>query len=178
MADSFGVRLTGDEAVGKMFDQLETKLQKKSLTKSTRHVAKSITLVAAQKLVPVREKPYTDKYHISKGRKPGDLKKSMIVRAAKTKKNTRLPRHIVGHAVTWKGGKKSLFVGDSFYGGILEFGRKSGSESRGGPIKAVKFLRRALYDNASRAKAVFRTEVGKQIKEIARETLAKSKAEK
>lgn len=128
------VVITGVKKLDRALAKLEPKLQKKLTRKATRKAAKEIVLPIALSLVP---------------EKTGALKRSLSVRAV-TRRRGR-----IGHMVANRNG---MFTGDQFYGGFAEFGTKTRRTRKGherGAMPEFGYLRRPLYDNATRIEKVF-----------------------
>jgi HK97 gp10 family phage protein len=139
--------LTGDKQLDRALSQFEPKFQKKGIRKATRDAAKSI-LSEAKRLTPVLT---------------GKLRKSLTVRVAKQGFNgKKLPRGTLGHEVTTREG--SFFSGETFYGGIIEFGTKKTRR-----IAPRRFLRNALYARKSTIRGQFQVTLASALEQVARE---------
>ena len=154
MAD-FAITSNGGNQLLRYLEKLEPKLVKKDLRKATRAAAKAI-LPDVKRLVPRGETKR--------------LLKSLKVRAAKGNKGQRLPRHIVGHSVV---SSANLFVGDTFYAGVLEFGTKPRRSKKTGAYRGrvpeTSFLRKALHKNRKEIKTIVKRELIKGLNETARQ---------
>ena len=154
--------LTGDKKLDRTLKEMEPKLAKKGIRKATRAAAK-VVLADAKRLVAVDT---------------GRLERSLVVGVAKGPRRKRLPRGTMGHAVATKDG--TMFVGDQFYGGFIEFGTSERyarrnralsryKDKRRGRVAADPFIRPALYGNERLIRWMFKRTLAKAIKDIARE---------
>jgi len=166
--------LTGDKQLDRALSQFEPKFQKKGIRKATRDAAKEV-LTNVKRLVPVRT---------------GLLRRSLTVRTARTGfRGKKLPRGTLGHEVTTREG--SFFSGETFYGGILEYGTKNARKpsSRGGLLRNIvrrlfgttstsgsgrrieprRFMRKGLYETKPTFKEKFRTTLASALEQVARE---------
>lgn len=162
------VIITGDKKLDRALRSLPAKLQKKGVRKATRESARIVLNDA------VRRAP----------KDTGRLASSLVVRVAKGGRGRRLPRGTFGHSVQTRDG--SMFVGDSFYGGFVEYGTvqrrtkktskaaltSAGVVSQGlnrGSVPERPFIRPALYDNERLIRTVFRRLLGAALRQIANE---------
>lgn len=134
------VTITGDKALDRKLATMDQKLETKLLRKAVRIVAKDVA-DTAKRLVPVDS---------------GRLRRSIKVRAAK---RSRRNRGVVKVRVT-TGQQDKLFVGEAFYGGMVEFGTSK--------MEAQPFLRPAEIQNRIAAKSRFTLAIREIIAEEAR----------
>lgn len=132
-----GIVVLGVKEVDDMLAELEPKLQNQALKPAIREAAKDIVLPLVKSRVPV---------------KTGTLRRLLTVRTAKGKADKRLPRGTFGSAVTFRTANKSgnLFSGETFYGGIIEFGTKKHRTHPTHRIRPHRYLRSSLYDSELR----------------------------
>ena len=152
------VTQTGDKELIRYFNTLPKKLIKKDLRVATRNAAKRIALPEARRGVP--DGPDAT----------GKAERSLTVRVAKGNKGGRLPRHIVGHSVTTR---ESLFTGEDFYVGFLEFGtaeRQTKSGANRGSVQEYKFLRDSINNNTIRISQSVRKDLIAGLNETARQS--------
>lgn len=165
----FSVVVTGDAELDASMKVLPRNLQRKLFRQATRKAAKDVVLPDAQRRVSVQQ--------THKGKKGGTLRRSLTVRAI------RRSRRYIGHEVVTKGG---VFRGDTFYGGMIEFGTKTrtaksyrgkpGQYNRGKiPKKTFAFMRPALYENADKIKGVFLDALRDFVREANRESAYRAK---
>ena len=141
--------ITGDKELDKVFALFEPKLRKKIARKAVRKAAKPVRDTAVAR-VPVRPRGTHPK-----DRPPGNLKRSIKVRALK---RSRRNKHTVGvQVVTGEG----FFKGETFYGAFIEFGTKR--------ITKKPFMRPAHDENKGTVRAVFIREIRPLIDETAKE---------
>lgn len=125
MANNVSIAFTGVEALDKKLRTLAAEEGAKGINAAMRtalrEAVKTIVLPVVLELIPYDT---------------GNLEENIKVRAIKR------ARGKIGYTV---GFEDPLFVGDTFYGGFIEFG----FDGRGGVyVEADSFLRRALYPNA------------------------------
>lgn len=133
-----------DTGVQKKLDGFTNKLQKQALRKASREVAK-FTQQLARELAP---------------EDTGELVASIKVRAAKRSKAKSQKNTVSVNVNT----DESLFQGDTFYGGFMEFGTKQRVNKAGqnrGQIERGKFdfLKPALYTHVEKKRRIFITAI-------------------
>ena len=144
-----GILVTGDKFIDKALAEFDDKVQKKITRKATREGAK-LVLERAKALAPWRE---------------GTLEQSLKVRAKK-----RSRRGGIGHSVL-ASKDNSLFVGDTFYAGFLEYGTKERRHKSGKSVGRIEagvhdFLRPALYQSTGPVRQMFNTAMKAAIGEM------------
>jgi len=170
--------ITGDREIDSLLAELPKTLANGVLRKASRDVCKSIVLPDVRRRAPV---------------KTGKLAKSFSVRVAKGRRGKRLPRGVIGHQVVADSRKHY----GAFTALFLELGTKSRATRRRsttlalesdssssatsiraamnrGKIKARRFMRDALFQNANDIQMWF---VGKVRIELPA-AIAKAKAKK
>lgn len=142
--------IDGVEEIVKALSKFTPTLQKKIIRKTARRAAK-IVRDRAKDYVPVDS---------------GDLEDSLKVRALKRSGRS---RNKIGAQVA-SGNSTSLFSGDTYYGGFIEYGAPRHRTFGGGlsPLSPDPFLRPALYDSSERVRHLFRTD----LKSLVNETTA------
>jgi HK97 gp10 family phage protein len=161
------VEMTGAKELDKALSVFIPKIQNKILRKASRESGKIVAIDAKANAPEGDEADYD---YWGKERSPGELKRSLKVRALPRSRTT------LGVAI---GSSEGMFTGDTFYGGFIEFGWKHANRygHSGTKVDAKPFLRPALYDNANEVNHIFQTvakqEIDKVTDECRRESGAK-----
>ena len=147
------VVVTGDKELDKLLHAFEPKLQK-SLTRKATRVAAKIVQEAAIRKVPIAS---------------GTLESVLKVRAMRRRKG-RNRRGKFGHSVMAQDG---FFMGDTFYGGFLEFGTKQRKHKSGKSVGEIEpgrwdYLRPALYENKKEIQRLFQVTLRQEIRDAAK----------
>ena len=160
---SMQLEVRGLAEVNELLKGIEKTLQNKVLRPALRDVAKTILLPRVRARIPKRS---------------GFLARQLTVRGAKGAGGKRLPRGRFGSSVGFKEARKdgNVFTGDSFYGGILEWGTKKHKTKPTHRIRAHKFLRSSLYDSRPEMIAALASAVRRFIPRIKAKAAASARA--
>ena len=148
--DSIQISFTGDKQLDAALESFPKKFQNKVIKPTLRNAMKEVVLTDAKRNTPVRT---------------GMLRRSLKVRTAKGPNGKRLPRHVVGSALTHA---KTKTV-DGYYGRWVF----ADAKNRDGSIrKGTRTLRKALYGNREFLLQKVRHDWKRAIPKIAKEVRA------
>ncbi len=153
MAQAAVITVEGAEAVQRKLDALDRKVRRKIERRAVRAAGKPV-LASAKRMAPIADEyDVHDTDHV-----PGTLQRSLRLRALKS---TRGRRRAGIYGVTVQSGQShNLFVGETFYGGFVEFGTMYQA--------AQGFLAAAAHENRDRSRRIFGFEIRRYLQEEGR----------
>lgn len=133
-----------------LFDDLQKVPEKaKQILRASLRDGCKVIASAAKQLVPIAIESDLSEYSKKKGYKPGDLKRSITVRATPGRRRGTIAMSVV------TGGTSGMFSGRTWYGGVTEYGSRY--------QKPQRWLQSAFDDNHEVVLEAIKGKLGEEI---------------